>query len=63
MGGHHGKMQLDDVLHFCLKDSFILNGSILFQHSDVSRRYLEAAEVPGACFKSPVHSPALVKSS
>lgn len=63
MGGHHGKMQLDDVLPFCLKVFSALNGSFLFQHSDVIRRELEAGEVPGACFKSQVHSPALVKSS
>lgn len=51
--GHHhvdcGKVQLDDVLS-CLKVSFTLNGCRLLYHSDVSRRDLEAEEVPGACF-------------
>lgn len=63
MGGHHGKKELEDVLPFCLKVFCVPNGSFLFQYSDVSKRDLEAGEVPGACFKPQLHSPALVKSS
>lgn len=63
MGGHHGKKELEDVLPFCLKVFCVPNGSFLFQYSDVSKRDLEAGEVPGECFKPQLHSPALVKSS
>ena len=48
-----GKMQLDDVLLSCLKVFLLLNGGFLLHHSDVSRRDLEAGEVPGTCFNPP----------
>lgn len=48
-----GKIQLDDVLLSCLKVFFIVNRGFLLHHSDVSRRDLEAEEVPEACLKSP----------
>jgi len=47
-----GKMQLDEFLS-CLKVFFILNGGFLLHHSDVSRRDLEAEEVPRACIHPP----------
>lgn len=48
-----GKIQLDDVLLSCLKVFFIVNRGFLLHHSDVSKRDLEAEEVPEACLKSP----------
>lgn len=57
MEGHQhvdcGRTQLDDGLFSCLKVFFTLNRGFVLHYSGVSRRVLEAGEVPGACLEPP----------